>query len=175
MLHELLDNTYAFKSLSTVKNEFNLKWTFLDYLRIIQTIPYRWKQILTNKTCEKETSSTQLKKLKKLHTLKTKDIYWMLLPDEHDMTTLPNPMLYWIEKYKLSENNVKSVYTLPYIATKVTYIQTLQYKILYKMINCNYWLNKIKILDSDKCRFCTEVETVEHFFFGCKETKLFWK
>jgi hypothetical protein len=42
-------------------------------------------------------------------------------------------------------------------------------------VNCNYWLKKIRILDSAKCRFCEKEETIEHFFYACKVTKLFWK
>jgi hypothetical protein len=41
-------------------------------------------------------------------------------------------------------------------------------------VNCNYWLHKIKIIDSPVCRFCKEIETIEHFFFHCKVTNEFW-
>ena len=69
---------------------------------------------------------------------------------------------------------MKLIYKLPYRVTKLTILQSLQYKILHKIINCNYWLYKIRIIDSPKCRYCDEDETIEHFFFGCTVTKQFW-
>jgi hypothetical protein len=70
---------------------------------------------------------------------------------------------------------MQQIYKLPYRSTKRTYLQTIQFKILHKIINCNFWLNKIKIKDTPKCRFCIEDETIEHYFFGCETTKSFWK
>ena len=174
-IHDLLDDNHEFKDLHTLNTEYKLKWTFLDYMRIRQTIPTKWREILKGLTNVTVIKNQQLAKLKKLDTLKSKDIYWMLLPKDHDLSIIANPIQYWMTKYKLSLDSMKTLYTLPYVSTKATYIQSLQYKILYKITNCNHWLNKIKILDSAKCRFCTQIETVEHFFFGCKSTKMFWK
>jgi hypothetical protein len=69
---------------------------------------------------------------------------------------------------------MKLAYTLPYKVTRLTTLQALQYKILHKIINVNYWLHKLKILDSPICRYCTKEETIEHFFFYCAITKQFW-
>ena len=69
---------------------------------------------------------------------------------------------------------MKDIYMLPYRVRKLTILQSLQYKILNKIVNCNYWLCKIRIKDSPICRFCTKEETIEHFFFGCTKTKDFW-
>ena len=69
---------------------------------------------------------------------------------------------------------MKLVYTLLYRVSRLTILQSLQYKILNKILNCNYWLYKTKIKDSPKCRYCTEEETIEHFFFVCAKTKDFW-
>ena len=70
---------------------------------------------------------------------------------------------------------MKSVNTLPYRVTKLTILQALQYKIINKIVNCNYWLHKLKILETPKCRFCHKAETIEHFFFDCAITKQFWR
>jgi hypothetical protein len=45
---------------------------------------------------------------------------------------------------------------------------------MIKYFNCNYWLTKIKILNNVKCRFCDEIETIEHYFDDCKKTLEFW-
>jgi hypothetical protein len=69
---------------------------------------------------------------------------------------------------------MKQFFRLPYSVTKRTKLQALQYKVLNKIINCNYWLNKIHIKDAPTCRFCDLEETVEHYFYACIITKQFW-
>ena len=70
---------------------------------------------------------------------------------------------------------MEKIHKQPYKSTNRKNLQSMQYKILNKIINCNYWLHKLTIKDTPKCRFCLEDETVEHFFYGCKVTKAFWK
>jgi hypothetical protein len=45
---------------------------------------------------------------------------------------------------------------------------------MHKILNTNYWLHKVKIIDSPKCRFCKENETIEHYIYLCENTKSFW-
>jgi hypothetical protein len=164
-----------FKTLDVLKNEFGLKWTFLDHMRIRHMVPTKWKQMLTMDTGDKLPPNPQVAKLKNLSKLKTKDVYWFMLPKVHDIRTIPNPIKYWMEKYEFSEDTLQTMYILPFEVTKATYIQSLQYKIMYTIINCNSWLKKIKVKENAKCRFCDQDETVEHFFYQCIDTKKYWK
>ena len=175
IIGELLDKKYTFKDLNKINTEYNLRWTFLDYMKIRQTIPHAWRQILCGTLPEDNTKNPILEKLKRINTLKTRDIYWLILNDEHDLLSIPNAHQYWVNKYKFTDDMLRTTYILPYRATKATYIQSLQYKILYRIVNCNYWLHKVKILDSPICSLCDHPDTIEHYFFACKETKLYWK
>jgi hypothetical protein len=157
-----------------INRKFNTNWTFLDLLRIRMTIPNEWKKILLSDLEENLEEDLVYNKLHRLKTLKSKDLYVMLLESEHDCNSIANPQLYWQNKYKINEETMKLVFTLPYRVSKLTILQSLQYKILNKILNCNYWLHKIKIKESPMCRFCSEDETIEHFFFGCPITKQFW-
>jgi hypothetical protein len=144
-------------------------------MRIRQTIPHIWRTILNGDMVPIGKRDETIEKLNSVGKLKTKSIYWLLLEKNHDLQSIPNAHLHWVQKYEFSEEMLKTAYTLPYKACKTTYIQSLQLKILYKVISCNYWVNKMKIIDSPQCRFCKDAETVEHFFFACKDTKLYWK
>ena len=110
-----------------------------------------------------------------LKQLKTKDIYWIILERNHDCLTPSNTIESWKLRYNYDNDEIKKVFQMPYKSTRRTDLQSIQYKIIYKIINCNYWLHKMQILDQPKCRFCHENETIEHFFFACKVTKQFWK
>jgi hypothetical protein len=174
-MSDVLKNEDNFYSHTEINTKFKSKCTFLDILKIRLTMPQEWKKILQGKESETLLEITLYKKLHNLQKLKTKDIYQIILEKNHDCNTFPNSQIYWQTKYNIDNDSMQQIYKLPYRSTKRTYLQTLQFKIFHKIINCNFWLNKIKIKDTPKCRFCIEDETIEHYFFGCETTKSFWK
>jgi hypothetical protein len=174
-IKDILDDNNDFLSHVDINRRYNTRCTFLDILRIRLTVSHEWKQILKGESPENFKDLLKYQKLRGYKTLKTKDMYWLILKDNHDCLTPSNPQIYWETKYKKDNEYMEKVFELPYLITRRTSLQALQYKITYKIINYNYWLEKIKITDSAKCRFCTEEETIEHFFFACKLTKAFWR
>ena len=175
LLSDVLDDRNEFLSHTAINIRSNARLTFLDTLKIRLTIMQQWKNILQNKEMEINTDETLNKKLCNLKTLKTKDVYWTILSMNHDCISQSNTIIYWKSRYKYDNEDMLKVFKLPYKFTRRTDLQSLQYKITYKIINCNYWLHKLQIIDSPKCRFCEKEETIEHFFFDCKVTKQFWK
>ena len=173
-ISDLLKPDGSFMDHTEINRKFDMNWTFLDLLKVRLTIPNRWKNILLSNQQENLENDLIYNKLHNLKTLKSKDLYVLLIQTEHDCNSIPNSQLYWQNKYKIDDETMKLVYTLPYRVSKLTILQSLQYKILTKILNCNYWLHKIKIKDSPTCSFCNEEETIEHFFFGCRKTKQFW-
>jgi hypothetical protein len=127
------------------------------------TLPHEWKDILLKISNVEKPVDLLYNKLNQLKTLRTKDLYQILIEKEHDCKSHTNAHVYWQNKYGSDEEDMKSVYMLPYRVSKLTILQSLQYKILNKIINCNYWLFKIKIKDSPMCRYCAVDETIEHF------------
>ena len=99
----------------------------------------------------------------------------LILENEHDSHTITNAQLYWQNRYKIDVDVMKTVYSLPYKITRQTELQAFQYKTLTKRINCNYWLDKLKIKDSPKCGFCDEEEMIEYYLFSCLTTIFFGK
>ncbi len=41
-----------------------------------------------------------------------------------------------------------------------TKIQTIQYRIIHRIIPCNEWLHNIKIRDINKCNVCPGIDTI---------------
>jgi hypothetical protein len=143
-------------------------------LRIRLTIPQKWKQILAGANKEVKQDEILYNRLNSLKTLKTKTIYWEILSKHHDCSGQTNTHINWMSYYSIDDSTLKNYYLLPYKITRWTTLQALQYKIIYKIINCNYWLHKIKIIDSPKCHFCDKEENLMHFLFSCNITKQFW-
>ena len=67
------------------------------------------------------------------------------------------------------------IYKLAFKTTTEPYLQSFQYKIIQGILNCNYNLNKWTILDSNKCLYCEEIDTIEHRLYACEQSKLFWE
>jgi hypothetical protein len=173
-IKDIVDNEGNILDHIAINTKYNSSLTFLDSLKIRLTIPHDWKDMLKDKIPENKENDLMYLKLNNLKTLKTKYLYSLLLEKEHDLESPVNAHLYWQDRYKLDEKEMSLVHTLPYRATKLTTLQALQYKIINKIINCNYWLYKLQILEAPNCRFCQKVETIEHFFFDCELTKQFW-
>jgi hypothetical protein len=173
-ISDILSDDNVFLSHNDINDKFNVSWTFLDTLRIRLTIPHEWKQTLNNNLPEIYEDIVMYNKLRRYKTLRTKDIYALLIEQNHDCNSKSNTQLNLQTKYDLDDKTLKKVYSLPYNSTRSTNMQAIQFKILHKIINCNYWLQKIKIKDSPQCRFCKEPETIEHFFYSCLNTKQFW-
>jgi exonuclease III len=174
-IKDLLTTENIMKDLITINNEYNVKWNFLDHLKIRQAIPSKWKNILANHQIEDKTTDILYKKFLRYKTLKSTDCYWQLLNNKHDLDTIPNSLTYWQNKYNINTTMLINLIKLPYKCIRDTRTQTLQYKLTHKILNTNSWLHKIKIIDSPKCRFCKLDETIEHFMFQCNKTKEFWK
>ena len=57
-----------------------------------------------------------------------------------------------------------------------TRLRVLQWKILHNIYPTNILLSKMKITESNLCSYCSNsVDFIEHFFFQCPKTNIFWK
>jgi hypothetical protein len=79
-------------------------------------------------------------------------------------------------KRKLNEEIGKDTWSLSFTCTKETRLRVLQWKLLHNIYPTNIMLNKMKVVNTNKCDFCTDVvDFVEHFFYECPRIHQFWK
>ena len=111
----------------------------------------------------------QAKALTKIH---TKDIYWEYI---NNFIKTPGCIDKWMDLFPFLEKlDFKTIYILPYKIVREPHLQTFQYKILNRTLNCNYMLEKWSIIDSNLCVKCKNVDTLEHHLYYCNETNKFW-
>jgi hypothetical protein len=122
-ISNIVNNNGTFKSLEQINHEFNINLNFLEYLRIRQCIPHDWKQILDGRTQEDNSTVLLHNKLKRYNTLKCSTIYWLTLPLKHDMKTLPNSHLYWLERYNL--DSISKHLEMLFTCIRITFMQAL--------------------------------------------------
>ena len=53
-------------------------------------------------------------------------------------------------------------------------IAQISYKLLFRIVPCNFWLKKCKLKESNLCDVCGQVETTEHLFLGCDRVSMIW-
>ncbi len=103
-------------------------------------------------------------------------IYWHLI---NNITHTPKTILACENVYTHLKNKEdefwKTLFTIPFISTRDTRLQSLQYKILHRTLPCNEWLNNIKIKSESTCSYCNEINTITHFVIDCISNKYFWK
>ena len=72
--------------------------------------------------------------------------------------------------------NCKAVYKLPFCCTKASKLIIFQFKFLHRRLATNDYLKKIGLREDDNCTFCkSEKESLEHLFWHCRESCLFWE
>ena len=77
--------------------------------------------------------------------------------------------------FDMSEEEWADVFMRPYICLRETKLQSFQYKIINRIINCNKKLFDMKIKNSPACSYCDQTDDIGHFFFMCKDVYAFWK
>ena len=55
----------------------------------------------------------------------------------------------------------------PYQCLRETKLQSLQSKIIHKIINCNKKLFDMKLKETPMCSYCDETDDISHFFVHC--------
>ena len=80
------------------------------------------------------------------------------------------------EKFPKLQTDWREIYSLPFTLTIETKIREFQYKMLNNIVFTNEKLFKLKMIDLPLCTFCKwEIESIEHLFFYCDVTIIFWE
>ena len=70
---------------------------------------------------------------------------------------------------------MKLAFALPHKVAHEPYVKAFQCKILNSILYTNKKLFKIGYSEHDKCTFCdNESETLDHLFFNCSISNIFW-
>jgi hypothetical protein len=110
------------------------------------------------------------KNAKRLSQIVNKDIYWIFVNKIKEFPIIFSKLnMDQEEKQELAKN----IFTIPKVVRN-TKIRAFQYKVLYKLIPCNLYLNKIQKSDTDKCNKCNILDDLKHYFYKCQEIKTFW-
>ena len=176
-IQHLLNNSNRIGNHEEIQIRLQCHKNFLWTNSLINAIPREWKaKIDNNNQIFKDIPYLYIKinkMFKSMLNIQSKSVYWKLM---NEMTSPPTEISTWIDLYPFMEKiDWKCVFSLVYKLTREPHLQTVQYKIVNRTLNCNYNLSIWKIIATNKCNYCAEVDTLEHHLYYCFVSKMFWK
>jgi hypothetical protein len=102
--------------------------------------------------------------------LTNKDIYWTFVKDKQKKPKITQ--CNWND-LTISQDQWKEIFLVPN-NIRDTKIKTFQYKLLFNLIPCNLYLNRIQRHDTDKCDLCQLLDDPTHYMVKCEPVRLFW-
>lgn len=165
-------------------NRYQIRCTFLDALQIRLSIPLHWRAaissnwqpgpppapisgILVNLPGEEP---------RDLASVSSKAVYSTItLAKDHHSTAFTR----WSQEPSDSlrvndEMEWSSICVSPFKSVRETKIQSLQYKVINRVIPCNSYLKQLRIRENDLCSFCNKPDSIAHFLFLCPIVQGFW-
>lgn len=166
VLHE---SEGRFLSHSELSTKLGIPVTFLEPMQIRQSIPHRWRTLLSAQG----------------QTPQTKGLYLSIAEGQPIDIVLASPAaLYALliktlikpikaqAKWRItfedppSPVNWPNLYKAPFRATRETRLQAFQFKILHRTLPCPSYLKAIRVVPSDSCPLCSEKDTIQQNAYG---------
>lgn len=103
--------------------------------------------------------------LESLESMKVKTVYWKFLDAQYEKPTIETkfPLVEWSELWK----NIRC----PAIAPE---IRDFLWKCAHNILPVNTTLYRFNIVKSPRCRFCMQIETLDHLLFDCDSNQDLW-
>ena len=162
----------SFKSLRSLRDQYGLVTSWLEYQQIKNCLPDNWKK--TIKIVKEENS-----KISNIESLRTaakpcNAIYKQLIDYDCHLIKYADRWKHCMgevepDRYKNSFRNI-------YVMTKITKLRDFQYCLLLGKIPTNTDLYKWKKLENDNCTLCRKgPEGIFHLLLNCPESQKIWK
>ena len=150
----------------------NITYNFLQAHRIRKAIPPDWlATITTTEQCDMDTSPgcpnlvlRSGNNCTDVCASTAKDVYKVLI---HRKAVQPTAVDRWNEIFDIDPSDWVNIYRLPYSTTRETKLQSLQYRIIHRIIPCRKWLFIQHVVDSSICNICGEPDDILHFLIKC--------
>ena len=179
---DILDkSTGNFQTLNEINAKLNMNLTQFNLNSITSAIKPLWrkrirgKKILTKDYADINLNESYIKigcKLKHLSKVSTREIYNTLI---ESVIKTPTAVEKWINMYPFLENyDWTLIFQIPFRIIKEPYLQSFQYKIVNRILNCKENLFKWKLNENNTCQLCNEVDTIEHHLVNCSASKVIW-
>jgi hypothetical protein len=176
IIHDIVDENGSFLDFQDIVNKFGIKGDFLKFNALKNAIPSNWrKTIKTAKVDNQMVSFEDIiinvnKEGKNLNKITNKELYGILI---NNIQIKPIFIEKLQQELKIKEEEWENIFVIPK-TIRQTKIQAFQYKLLFSLLPCNLYLNRITKSDTNKCRVCQKLDDTAHYLFECPQVVPFW-
>jgi hypothetical protein len=177
IIHDILNENGTFLSPADIENKYQIQCDIMKYNTLKEVIPSEWRKTLktmkipASAISSQETITLKInKQIKLLENLTNKDIYWVFINDKQKKPKITESR--W-NKLDITQEEWKEIFTLPSII-RDTKIKSFQYKLLFNLLPCNLYLQRIKRSDTDLCGTCHQLDDTAHYLVECEPVRIFW-
>jgi hypothetical protein len=149
----------------------------LKYNALKDAIPVGWRRLLKRENIDQTATSFDDeirikigKQGRLLKNITNKDLYWILISKKRKK---PNFMAKLQAELGIAEEEWEDILNIPRCISN-TKIRAFQYKLLFGLLPCNLYLNRINRCDTNKCGDCNELDDTAHYIFECPQVTSFW-
>jgi hypothetical protein len=177
IIHDIVNEKGVFLTPTQLEIKYHIKCDTLKYNALKSVIPFAWRKKLKTMNVPDEAISFEeeiylniKKTAKRIKDITNRDLYWLLV---QNIQQKPIVIDSTGKIFDIDEDEWKIIFKTPLII-KRTKLRTFQYKILYNLIPCNLYLNRIRRSDSNKCDLCKKLDDLGHYFYECQPVHTFW-
>jgi len=143
---------------------------YMAWRGLIAAIPTKIKKIIKQNKPKANDTILNITSQVPLTEVKSKMFYQIFIDHKYMKPTAQSK--YNIE---VTDEQWKSIYTIPRIVFSDTKSRDFQYKCIHRIIPSNDFLHKIGKRENNLCTFCTiSKDSFEHIFFQCPVIQHFW-
>ena len=178
VIGDLLDENNDFLPPDTLACKFGLETqSFLRYYSLRHAIPSGWKQLLrsnkSNVCIDPEVVYIDINGvLTPIGQCLNKDLYWQIVRNRNQEAS--NSFKLWQTLLNIESEDLPKFFYLPFTYIRECKIQSMQFKILNNIYPSRLRKRQWKVLASDVCFYCEEIDSIFHHFCDCAKMKLFW-
>ena len=176
-MYNIICDDGEFLDHNEIKEMYDINCNFLNALQIRQSLPLNWSQLIKNKAVTTKVSVPFVNfsgKPTPLMNAATHISYSQFIKNKY---VKPAGTHKWqsVTPGLISEEEWPDIFRRPYRCSRETTLQSLQFKIMHRIINCNKKLFDMKLKETPVCSFCDELDDVPHFFIYCDNVNDIWK
>jgi len=176
----LLDNSGQFLEFTKLSEKFGINCNIIQSLQLRKALPFQWRIKLTdaevtlNRIPFIPIYNPNTSAYKNLHTITSKELYWILWKHQRPKLNTPAAVLKWNQFFTILNDAWEHIFKTPFYTFKSTFYQCFQYKVIHRTIACRHWLHMLKVIEMPSCQYCNEDDTILHFFIYCPKICDFW-
>ena len=171
-MSDLLRPDGEIMSFEELKMSFKIKGTNLDYLGLVRSLPGEWKRRNAKQKPNYPIIHPNIQAILE-NRQGNSHIYRILL--RRKSRDIKNTWESTWER-EFGEIEWSSTYVLSRDSTRAVAYQSMQYKLITKIIVTNRRLHCMGLVETPQCDYCPDsLETISHKFWDCPRVQNFWK